>query len=95
VPQARSSKDKWSVEQRQVRREEQRARREQEARQQRVVELETEIHRLEAQLRALEEEIALASEAQQAMRLHELGMLYREVEGQLRPQLDLWAEVAG
>jgi ATP-binding cassette, subfamily F, member 3 len=95
VPQTRPSKDKRSEEQRQARREEQRARREQEARQQQVVELEAEIHHLEAQRKALEDEISLASEAQQAMRLHELGMLHREVEGQLQQRLELWAEVAG
>jgi gamma-glutamyl:cysteine ligase YbdK (ATP-grasp superfamily) len=57
--------------------------------------LEAEIHRLEQELNALKEEIASASEAQQAMRLHELGTLYRELEGQLQERLDLWVELAG
>jgi ATP-binding cassette subfamily F protein 3 len=94
LPEARRAKEKWSEEQRQNRREEQRARREEEVRQRRVAELETEIHHLEDQLRALQDEITAASEAQQAMRLHELGMLYGEVEGRLQERLELWAELA-
>jgi len=93
--QARQAKAKWSEEQRQTRREEQRARREEEARQQRVAELEAEINHLEAQLEALHDEIAAAAEAQQAMRLHELGVLYAEIESRLHQQMDLWAELAG
>jgi ATP-binding cassette subfamily F protein 3 len=92
---ARQAKDKWTEDQRRVRREEQRTRREQEARQQRAAELEREIQHLEAQLKALQQEIAVASEAQEAMRLHELGTLYGEVEGQLQEQIELWAELAG
>jgi ATP-binding cassette subfamily F protein 3 len=95
TPQARQARDKWSEDERQARREEQRARREQEARQQRASELEMEIHDLEAQLRSLQSEIAIASETQQAMRLHELGMLYAELEGQLQRQIERWAELAG
>jgi ATP-binding cassette subfamily F protein 3 len=93
-PQDRPSKDKRSEEQRQARRDEKRARREQEARQQQVADLEIEIHRLEAQLNELQGEIAAASEAQQAMRLHELGTFYAELQGQLHERLDLWAEMA-
>jgi hypothetical protein len=29
------------------------------------------------------------------MRLHELGTLYGEVEGQLQEQIELWADLAG
>ncbi len=90
----RQAKDKWSEDQRQARREEQRARREEQARRQRAAELEGEIHRLEAQLGALQGEISAATEAQQAMRLHELGTLYSQLEGQLQAQIDLWAELA-
>ena len=93
--QVRQAKDKWSGEQRQARREEKRARREQEARQRHAAELEEEVHDLEQQLKALKEEIASASEAQQPMRLYELGTLYSELEGQLQARLDLWAEMAG
>jgi len=92
---ARPAREKWSADQRQARRQEQRARREAEARQQRVAQLETEIQRLEAELKALQGEIAAASEAQQSMRLHELGTLYGEIERQLQQRLDLWAELAG
>jgi ATP-binding cassette subfamily F protein 3 len=91
----RQTKDKWSEDQRQARREEQRTRREQEARQRQLVELETEIHSLEEQLRSLLEEINVASQAQEAMRIHELGTLYSVLERQLQEHLDLWAEVAG
>jgi ATP-binding cassette subfamily F protein 3 len=94
TPEVRQAKDKWSEDQRQARRDGQRARREEEARQQRAAELEAEIHRLEAELRALQEEIAAATGAEQAMRLHELGTLYAELEGQLQEQIDLWAELA-
>jgi ATP-binding cassette subfamily F protein 3 len=91
----RLGKDKWSADQRQARREEVRARREREARQQQVSELEADIHRLEEQLRVLQEEIRSASEAQQSMRIHELGTIYGQLETQLQEYLDLWAEVAG
>ena len=93
--QARQAKEKWSEEQRRARREEKRMRRDQEARRQRVTELEMEIHHLEGQLQALQEEIVAASETQQAMRVHELGMLYGELEGQLQQHMDLWVELAG
>jgi ATP-binding cassette subfamily F protein 3 len=89
------SRDKWTEDQRRVRREDQRTRRQEEARQQRADEVEAEIQRLEAQLEALQQEIALASEAQQGMRLHELGSLYGELQGHLQEQIDLWAELAG
>jgi ATP-binding cassette subfamily F protein 3 len=91
----RQAKDKWTREQRQARREEQRARREYEARQRQAAQLELEIHNLEEQLRALQGDIAAASEAQEAMRIHELGTIYGELEHQLRERLDLWAELAG
>jgi ATP-binding cassette subfamily F protein 3 len=91
----RQAKDKWSEEQREARREQKRAQREQDERQRRAAELEAEIHQLEQELNALKAEIASASEAQQAMRLHELGTLYSELEGQLQQRLDLWAELAG
>jgi ATP-binding cassette subfamily F protein 3 len=90
----REAKDKWSEDQRQARREEQRARREKEARQQQAAEVEAEIHHLEAQLRALQGEIDAATEAQHAMRLHELGTLYGKLEGQLQQHIELWAELA-
>jgi len=89
------AKDKWSEDQRLARREEQRTRREREARQQQASELEAEIHHLEQQLRALHEEINSSSEAQDAMRIHELGTLYVQIEQQLQKCLDQWAEVAG
>jgi ATP-binding cassette subfamily F protein 3 len=95
APEARQARDKWTEDQRRVRREEQRTRREEEARQQRAADLEREILHLEAQLKALQQEIAVASEAQEAMRLHELGTLYGEVEGQLQEQIELWADLAG
>ena len=95
TPQARQAKDKWSEEQRQARREGQRQRRELKARQQRADEMETEIHHLERQLASLQADIARASEAQQVMRLHELGTLYSQLENQLQVQLEQWAELAG
>jgi ATP-binding cassette subfamily F protein 3 len=88
------TKGKWSEDQRQARREEMRARREREARQQQASELEAAIHRLEEQLKGLQEEIHAASEAQQTMRLHELGTIYGQLETQLNEYLDLWAEIA-
>jgi ATP-binding cassette subfamily F protein 3 len=91
----RPTKDKWSEDQRQARREEVRTRREREARQQQASELEADIHRLEEELKALQEEIRSASEAQQTMRIHELGTIYGQLETQLNEYLDLWAEVAG
>ncbi|MFN2182447.1 MAG: hypothetical protein ACK2UU_00590, partial [Anaerolineae bacterium] len=93
-PEVRQAKDKWSNDQRQLRREEQRARREFEARQQEAAEIEGEIHRLEGQLKALQNEITIATEAQQAMRIHELGTLYAELEGQLHEQMERWAGLA-
>ncbi len=84
APEVREVRDKWSEDQRQARREEQRSRREEEARQQRAAEVEIEIHQLEAQLTALQDELDAATEAQEAMRLHELGSLYGELEGQLQ-----------
>jgi ATP-binding cassette subfamily F protein 3 len=87
-------REKWSAAQRRARRQEQRARREEQARKQRVDELEQEIHRLEEQLKALQQEIDQAGKAQQMMRLHELGMLYKEVQGELEVQLEQWAEWA-
>ena len=92
---AQQAKEKWSEDQRQARREEQRARRERETRQQEAAELEVEIHHLEDQLRALQAEIAAASTAQQAMRIHELGTIYAELESQLQHHLEAWAELAG
>ncbi len=92
---ARQAKDRWTEEQRQARRQELRARREQEAREQQVAALETEIHHLEEQLKALQEEIAAASSEQEAMRIHELGTIYAELEGRLQERLDRWAELAG
>ena len=94
VPQARQAKDRAFEAQRQAKREEQRARREQEAQEQRLAETEAEIHRLEQELRALEEQISAATAAQEALRLHELGTLYAELQSQLQVQLDLWAEMA-
>ena len=90
----RQAKEKWSEDQRDARREEQRSRRARETRQQQAVEVELEIHRLEGQLKALQEEIAAASAAQEAMRLHELGTIYAEVESRLQDNLELWAELA-
>ena len=90
----RESKEKWSEDQRQARREEKRSRRESEARQQEAAQLETEIHRLEEQLKALQEEIAAATEDQQAMRIHELGTIYGELESQLHKQMERWAALA-
>ena len=88
---ARQAKDKWSTDQRQFRREEQRARREYEARQQEAAEIEADIHRLESQLKELHDEIVAASQAQQAMRIHELGTIYAELENQLHEQMERWA----
>ena len=93
-PEARQAREKWSEDQRQARREEKRARRESEARQQEAAQLEAEIHRLEEQLKALQGEIAAATEAQQAMRIHELGTIYGELEGQLQEQMERWAGLA-
>ena len=95
APEVREAKDKWSTGRREARREEQRIRREEEARQQRAAEVEEEIHQLEAQLKALKGELDAATAAQEAMRLHELGTLYGELEGRLQQQIELWAELAG
>jgi ATP-binding cassette subfamily F protein 3 len=92
---AHQTRERWSEEERQIRREEQRARREQDAREQQVTGLETEIHHLEDQLKSLQQEITVASDAQDAMRIHELGTIYAELEARLHEQLDLWAELAG
>jgi ATP-binding cassette subfamily F protein 3 len=93
-PEAHQAREKWSDDQRQARREEKRFRRESEARQQEAAQLEAEIHRLEEQLKALQHEIANATEAQQAMRIHELGTIYGELEGQLQEQMERWAGLA-
>jgi ATP-binding cassette subfamily F protein 3 len=90
----REAKEKWTTDQRQLRREERRAHREAEARQQRALAIESEIQQLEAQLRALHEEILAATEAQQTMRLHELGTLYGQLEGQLQEKVEAWGELA-
>ncbi len=95
TPEARQAKDKWSQEQRQARREEKRSRREEEARREQLQEVESEIHSLEEQLKALQTQIEAASQAQEAMRLVELGALYGELESQLQAQMDRWAELAG
>ena len=95
TPELRQVKDKWSEEQRQARRAEQRAHRKEEARQQQVAELEAEIDRLEEQLKTLQGEIVTASEAQQAMRIHELSTIYGELEVHLHQRVELWAELAG
>jgi ATP-binding cassette, subfamily F, member 3 len=92
--QERQTKDRRSAEQRQTRRNEQRARREEETRQARVSELEASIHRLEGEMDLLQAELAVASEAGQVQRLHELGTLYGQLEVQLQQQLDQWAELA-
>jgi ATP-binding cassette subfamily F protein 3 len=94
APQARQAKDRAFEAQRQIKRDEQRARREREAHEQRLAETEAEIHRMEQELRAFEDEIAAATAAQEAMRLHELGTLYAELQSQLQAKLDLWAEMA-
>lgn len=94
-PAPEESKEKRTVDERQARREQQRARREEEARRQQVAELEAEIQRLEHQVQALQDEIGEASARQEAMRVYELGTLYREIEGQLQERLELWAELAG
>ncbi len=93
-PEARQAREKWSQDQRQARREEKRARRESEARQEEAAQLEAEIHRIEKQLEALQVEIAAATEAKQAMRIHELGTIYAELEGQLQEQMERWAGLA-
>jgi ATP-binding cassette subfamily F protein 3 len=92
---ARQTKDRWSEKERQARRQAQRARRQQKAREQQVTELEIEIHHLEEQLRGLQKEIAAASAAQEALRIHELGTVYADLEARLHQQLDLWADLAG
>jgi ATP-binding cassette subfamily F protein 3 len=92
---SQQARDKWSKDQRQMRREERRTRRETEARQQQADQLEVEIHQLEQQLESLQAEIATASAAQEAMRLHELGTIYGELEHQLQDHLERWAELAG
>ena len=99
---AEESKEKRSADGRQRREqartersERDRARREEEARRQQVAELEAEIQRLEHQVQALQGEIGEASARQEAMRVYELGTLYREIESQLHERLDLWAELAG
>lgn len=94
-PAPEESNEKRSVDERQARREQQRARREEEARRQQVAELEAEIQRLEHQVQALQDEIGEASARQEAMRVYELGTLYREIEGQLQERLELWSERAG
>ncbi|MCL7454190.1 MAG: ABC-F family ATP-binding cassette domain-containing protein [Anaerolineae bacterium] len=94
APQARQAKGKWSVEERQERREQQRARREEEARRQRLSELEAEIHQLEKQMASLHEQISTASNAQEAMRIHELGVIYSQLDAELQERLDRWAELA-
>ena len=90
----RQSKDKWSQEERQARREQQRARREEEDRRQRLSELEAEIHHLEKQMEVLREQISAASNAQEAMRIHELGVIYSELDVELQDRLERWAEIA-
>jgi ATP-binding cassette subfamily F protein 3 len=94
APQVRQAKDRAFEAQRQAKRDEQRVRREREAHEQRLAETEAEIHRMEQELRALEAEIAAATTAQEAMRLHELGTLYADLQSQLQAKLDLWAEMA-
>jgi ATP-binding cassette, subfamily F, member 3 len=89
------ARDRRSDDQRHARREEKRLRREEEARQQQVSELEDDIHHLEAQLEALRAEISAASEAQQGLRLYELGVLYADLEGQLQIRIERWAQLAG
>ena len=91
---ARTSKEKWSEAERRARREERRARREEEARQQQVAVLEAEIHELEQQIKALQEEIAEATAAQEALRIHELGSIYGELDARLQERLELWASLA-
>ena len=46
-------------------------------------------------MQALQDEIGEASARQEALRVYELGTLYREIEGELQERLDLWAELAG
>jgi ATP-binding cassette, subfamily F, member 3 len=95
APTPEEEKGKRAADGRQARRETQRARREEEARRQQVAELEAEIQRLEHQMQVLQDEIGQASARQDAMRVYELGTLYREIEGELHGRLDLWAELAG
>jgi ATP-binding cassette, subfamily F, member 3 len=95
APTPEEEKEKRAADGRQARRETQRARREEEARRQQVAELEAEIQRLEHQMQVLQDEIGQASARQDAMRVYELGTLYREIEGELHGRLDLWAELAG
>jgi ATP-binding cassette, subfamily F, member 3 len=95
APTPEEEKEKRAADGRQARRETQRARREEEARRQQVAELEAEIQRLEHQMQVLQDEIGQASARQDAMRIYELGTLYREIEGELHGRLDLWAELAG
>jgi ATP-binding cassette subfamily F protein 3 len=94
APQERQAKDKWSREERQARREQQRARREEENRRQQLSELETEIHQLETQMEVLREQISAASSAQEAMRIHELGVIYGELDAELQDRLERWAQLA-
>ncbi len=95
APASGTTREKWNQEQRLARRQEQRAQREEEARQQRVAELEADIHRLEAEKAALEEAIAAASQAQDAMRVAELGTIYAGLEDCLHQRLEQWVELAG
>jgi ATP-binding cassette subfamily F protein 3 len=90
----RETKEKWTTDQRQLRRQEKRARREEEDRQERAAAMESEIQHLEAQLEALQQEISAATEAQETMRLYELGTLYGELEGQLQEKVEAWGELA-
>jgi ATP-binding cassette, subfamily F, member 3 len=94
APEERQAKDKWSKEEREARREQQRARREEEDRRQRLSELEAEIHHLENQMEMLQEQISAASSAQEAMRIHELGVIYGELDVELQDRLERWAELA-
>jgi len=91
----REARDRSFEAQRQAKRDEQRARRERDLVDQRVAEAEADIHRLEQELKVLEAEIAAASAAQEAHRLHELGTAYAERQAELQGRLDLWAELAG
>ncbi len=95
TPASGATREKWNEEQRLARRQERRAQREEEARQQRVAELEADIHRLEAEKAALEEAIAAASQAQDAMRVAELGTIYAGLEDRLHQRLEQWVELAG
>ncbi len=95
VPATRQEKEKWNEKQRLARRAERQAQRAEEARRQQVAGLEADIHRLEAEKAALEEAIAAASQAQDAMRIAELGAIYARLEAQLHQRLEQWAELAG